>query len=105
MKKIIKGVTKGYEYTMKIVYAHFPINVSVEKNRVVIKNFCGEKTPRYADIVDNVNVEIKGQEVFVRGIDSEAIGQTCANIEQALAVRKKDLRVFQDGIYLVSRGE
>lgn len=105
LKKMINGVLKGYKYKMKIVYAHFPINVSVDGKKVVIKNFFGEKTPRYAGIFGNVKVEVKGQEISVSGSDAEEVGQTCAKIEQAVRVRKKDTRVFQDGIYLTSRGE
>merc|ERR1712216_884616 len=44
------GVTKGYEYKMKLVYAHFPINVDCQKtegskikNRVEIRNYLGQK--------------------------------------------------------------
>ena len=42
---MIKGVTKGYEYKMRLVYAHFPININIEDgNRTVaIRNFLGEK--------------------------------------------------------------
>lgn len=29
---LITGVTKGYKYKMRYVYAHFPINVNIEKN-------------------------------------------------------------------------
>lgn len=105
VKKMIKGVMDGYKYKMKVVYAHFPINVSVEGKRVVIKNFFGEKTPRYADIFGSTKVEIKGQEITVNGIDNEEVGQTCANIEKATKIRNKDSRVFQDGIYLTSYGE
>lgn len=27
---MITGVTKGYEYKMRLVYAHFPININIE---------------------------------------------------------------------------
>jgi large subunit ribosomal protein L9e len=30
---MIIGVTKGYKYKMRYVYAHFPINVNLEKNK------------------------------------------------------------------------
>lgn len=30
---MIVGVTKGYKYKMRYVYAHFPINVNIEKNK------------------------------------------------------------------------
>ncbi len=42
---MIKGVTMGYEYKMRMVYAHFPINVNLEDSErtVAIRNFLGEK--------------------------------------------------------------
>jgi large subunit ribosomal protein L9e len=30
---MIVGVTKGFKYKMRYVYAHFPINVNVEQNK------------------------------------------------------------------------
>jgi large subunit ribosomal protein L9e len=32
IQNLITGVTKGYKYKMRYVYAHFPINVNIEKN-------------------------------------------------------------------------
>ena len=32
INNLIIGVTKGFKYKMRYVYAHFPINVSIEKN-------------------------------------------------------------------------
>lgn len=32
INNMIIGVTKGYRYKMRYVYAHFPINVNLEKN-------------------------------------------------------------------------
>lgn len=29
---LIVGVTRGFKYKMRYVYAHFPINVNIEKN-------------------------------------------------------------------------
>lgn len=105
MRNMVEGVTKGYTYRLKVVYAHFPINVSVDGKRVVIKNFAGEKMPRYADIVGSTKVDAKGQDVTVTGIDLEEVSQTAANIEQRSRTRRKDIRVFQDGIYITAKGE
>ena len=39
----------------------------------------------------------------ITGIDKEQVGQTMANIEQATRVHGFDIRIFQDGIYLVDK--
>ncbi len=103
IKNMIKGVTEGFEYRMKVVYSHFPIQVKVADGEVVISNFLGERKPRFAKIVGNANVEIKKDEILISGIDKESVGQTMANIEQATRVRGFDIRIFQDGIYLVDK--
>lgn len=100
---MIKGVTEGFTYKLKVVYSHFPVTVKVQGNEVVIENFLGEKNPRRAKILPGVTVKVMGQEVIVEGIDKEAVGQTAANIEQATRITKWDRRVFQDGIYIVEK--
>ncbi len=104
IRNMIKGVTEGFVYKMKIVYSHFPMKVSVKGNEVIIENFLGEKHPRKAKIFGNVKVSVKGDEVIIEGINREEVGQTAANIEHATRVKDKDIRVFQDGIYIVSKG-
>jgi large subunit ribosomal protein L9e len=45
INNLITGVTKGYRYKMRFVYAHFPINASItaENDNIEIRNFLGEK--------------------------------------------------------------
>ena len=76
------------------------MSVSVDKNRVIIKNFLGEKTPRSAKILEGINIKVEGFDVIVTGIDLEKVGQTAANIESACRITNRDRRVFQDGIYI-----
>ena len=104
INNMIKGVTVGFEYKMKTVFSHFPIKTSVEDNKFIIHNFLGERAPRKANILVGVNVETKGEDVTVSGIDKEKVGQTVANIERATKVKKRDIRVFQDGVYRISKG-
>ena len=100
---MIQGVTDGFTYHMKIVYAHFPMTVKVTGNKVTIENFLGERHPRTAKIVGSAKVQVKGEEVTITGINKEDVGQTMANLEQATKIKGRDPRVFQDGIYLVSK--
>ncbi len=104
LKNMIRGVNEGFEYTMKTVYSHFPIKTAVENNTFIIQNFLGERAARTAKILEGVEVETKGDDVIVRGIDKEKVGQTVANIERATAVKRRDIRVFQDGVYRISKG-
>ncbi len=101
VRSLFKGVTAGFEKKLQVVFAHFPVSVEVKGKEVVIKNFLGEKMPRVADIVGSTQVKVAGQEITVSGSEADAVGQTAANIVQATKIVGKDLRVFQDGIYLV----
>jgi large subunit ribosomal protein L6 len=98
---MIKGITEGYTYKLKVIYSHFPVTVKIEGNDVQIHNFLGEKVPRIAKIVGNTKVEVKGQDIILTGSNKEDVGQTCGNIEQACRISKYDRRIFQDGIYKV----
>jgi len=102
IRNMIRGVTKGYRYNLRTVYAHFPVTVKVdEKTRALkVENFTGEKTPRSAQILDGVKVAVKGDDITVEGIDIMAVSQTAANIQNSTKIKKKDLRVFLDGIYI-----
>jgi large subunit ribosomal protein L6 len=102
---MMTGVMHEFEYRMKIIYSHFPIKVSIKEDKVVIENFLGEREPRFADIAPGVKVEAKGDTVTLRGIDIEALGMTAARIEYATKIKAKDPRVFQDGIYIIAKGE
>lgn len=48
INNMIIGVTKGFQYKMRFVYSHFPINVAITNKdaRVEIRNFLGEKVRR-----------------------------------------------------------
>lgn len=107
IRNMIKGVTTGFTFKMKVVHAHFPVTLKVvEKNRkLLIENFTGEKTPRVARIVGDAKVRTSGDEIVIQGINLEEVSQTAANIEQCTKIREKDQRVFLDGIYVFERKE
>ena len=103
VKNLINGVINGYTYRLKIVYSHFPIQISVKGNTVKIENFMGEKFPRYATIVGSAKVRVEGDDVVVEGPCKEEVGQTAANIEMATRIKEKDPRVFLDGVYIYAK--
>jgi large subunit ribosomal protein L6 len=103
-KNMCRGVSEGFEYRMKVVYSHFPIQLKLQGQRLEIANFLGEKKARYADIAEGVTAKVANDEVVLTGIDREKVGNTAANIEHATHIRNRDPRVFQDGIYMVQRG-
>jgi large subunit ribosomal protein L6 len=105
LDNMMKGVTKGFEYKLKTVFSHFPITVKQAGSEISINNFLGEKTPRKSRVLGDCKVSIKGDSITVTGMNIEDVAQTAANIELATKVKGRDRRVFQDGIYLVAKGE
>jgi len=103
VSNMVHGVTEGWEYTMEVYYAHFPMQVTVDGDEVVIENFLGEKAARRAPIRGDTDVQVDGETVRLSGSDKEAVGQTAADIEQLTKVTDKDTRVFQDGVYIVEK--
>ena len=105
IKNMLIGVTEGFTYKLKIVYAHFPMSVKVEAEEVLIENFGGERRARKIRIPSSVKVEVTGDDIIVKGIDLEEVSQSAANIQQATLIKKKDPRVFLDGIYIFEKGK
>jgi large subunit ribosomal protein L6 len=104
LNNMVKGVTDGFTYTLKALYSHFPMTLAVQGNQLIVNNYFGERVPRSANILAGVDVKVQNKtEIVVSGIDKEAVGQTAANIERSTTVKKRDRRVFQDGIYLIEK--
>jgi large subunit ribosomal protein L6 len=103
VQNMFHGVTEGWTYEMEIFYAHFPMQVNVEGDEVVIENFLGERAPRTVPIRGDTEVQVDGEELTLSGPDKEAVGQTAADIEQLTRVPDKDTRVFQDGVYITQK--
>merc|ERR1711959_699572 len=86
------GVTKGFKYRMKLVYAHFPTNVQINGK---------------GNALDGVKMERDAKnnnEILLSGNDVENVSRTCALISQSCAVKNKDIRKFLDGIYVSHKG-
>lgn len=103
IKQMIKGVTEGHIYQLKVCASHFPMSVSVSNNEFIVKNFLGETVPRVLKLKQGVAVTVEGDIVTVESPDKELSGQTAASIEQLCRITDKDRRIFQDGIYTISK--
>ncbi|MCH7850042.1 MAG: 50S ribosomal protein L6 [Nanoarchaeota archaeon] len=103
LKNMIKGVFEDFIYTLEICNVHFPMNVKVNGNKVIIKSFLGETTERTSKILDNVKVDINGSKIIVSSLNIEAAGQTAANLEKATKLTGRDRRIFQDGIFITNK--
>merc|ERR1712160_158010 len=105
---MIIGVTKGFRYKMRMVHAHFPINMNFEKGGKVveIRNFLGEKRVRVVDMLDGTvcsRTETK-DEIQLEGNNVDCVSASAALISQACTVKKKDIRKFLDGVYVSEKG-
>ncbi|KAG2171675.1 hypothetical protein INT43_008055 [Umbelopsis isabellina] len=128
---MIVGVTKGFEYKMRYVYAHFPINVIIDDDSkgVEIRNFLGQKVSFRVNMLEGVTVSNspnQKDELVLTGNDLEAVSQSgkfkeprvreatediltfiylhlAASIQQTTSVKNKDIRKFLDGIYVSER--
>ena len=108
INNMMTGVTVGFEYRLKAVYSHFPMTLKVNGSSFEIKNLFGEKVPRVSDLKwtpSEVQVKVENKsDVIVSGADREKVGQTAAIIERSCKIRHRDRRIFQDGVYIVSKG-
>lgn len=90
---------------MRLVHAHFPINVVIPKDSssITIKNFLGGKQDKFIQMQGGTKVylstDVKGELIF-DGIDNAALSQCCSKVKQVCRVGRKDERKFLDGIFV-----
>lgn len=100
---MIKGVQEEFVYKMRVCFSHFPTTVEIQGNKFIVKNFLGGAKNREMEIPKNVSVTVDGKEIEIKSTDKELAGSFAGLIEQKTRPRKKDLRVFQDGCYIISK--
>lgn len=108
VRNMITGVTETYRFKLRFAYAHFPINVTADKQTVEIRNFLGEKRVRRLVIpptmkVFRTDMAKQKDELVLEGIDLQEVSQTAAKLHQLCKVPKKDIRKFLDGIYVQTK--
>jgi len=107
IQNMITGVTKGFQYKMRLVYAHFPINAVINGNKEIeIRNFLGQKKVYRVTMLADTTIEksSKKDEIILQGNDIDAVSQSAASIQNKCKVRNKDIRKFLDGVYVSESG-
>jgi large subunit ribosomal protein L6 len=103
LKNMLRGVTEGHTYRLKICSGHFPMSVALKGDTLEVKNFIGEKVPRTLKIKQGCKVALSGQEITVEASSKELAGNQAASIELLTRRPGFDTRIFQDGIYIVEK--
>lgn len=103
IRNMIRGVQKEFVYKVKVCFSHFPMSVEASEDKLIIKNFLGGSKNREIKIPEGVSVEVDGKEIKVSSMNKEKAGSFAGIIEQRTKAKGKDLRVFQDGCYIVSK--
>ncbi len=99
---------QGFQYKMRCVHAHFPINIIIPKDgkSLDVKNFLGGKQIKHIDMLPGVtcamNPDVKDEIIF-QGFDNANLSLCCARVCQSVRVGKKDERKFLDGIFVSNK--
>ena len=104
LSNMIKGVTEGFTYKVRVITSHFPATVEVQKNTILVKNLYGRRNPIRIPYDKSVSITVQGDMVIMTGIDIEKVSQTAARLAEATRLRgrqSKDPTIFQDGLYVV----
>ncbi len=105
IKNMTKGLEQAFIFKLKIANVHFPMNVTYDKtnNSLIIKNFLGEKKDRIIQLNSDVDVKVENEDITITSHDIEKAGTSATKIEKAIKPRKKDRRIYQDGIYIIQK--
>jgi large subunit ribosomal protein L6 len=103
IRNMIRGVTEGHSYKVIAASTHFPMNVVIQDNKVVLKNYVGEKKARSLRIPEGVNAKIAGNMIEISSASIEKAGNFAGALEKLTTRPNFDNRIFQDGLYIVEK--
>merc|ERR1712166_1194772 len=83
IQNLFDGVEKKFEYRMRLVYAHFPVNATITNGGscVELRNFLGEKMVRTVKMLPGVKIEKGAQtkdELVLTGPDIDLTSRSAA---------------------------
>ncbi len=85
IRNMINGTINGYRYKMRLVHAHFPINVNIAKDgkSIEVKNFLGGKEVKKIELLPGTTVKLNPDlkdELIFEGIDNQNVSLSCAQV-------------------------
>jgi len=109
IKNMMTGVTEGFQYNMRLVYAHFPIITKIDNDDTTLElsNFLGTKITKSIRMAPGVKItrsESVKDQIELKGNDIEKVSQSAASVFSAARVKGKDIRKFLDGVYVSQKG-
>merc|ERR1712150_263795 len=100
ISNLFDGVTKGFEYRMRLVYAHFPINATITNGgkTIELRNYLGEKRVRIVNMLPGVKVDkstgsVK-DELVIKGNDIDLTSRSSALACARRRIFESSLMVF-----------
>merc|ERR1712226_415776 len=92
IQNLFDGVEKKFEYRMRLVYAHFPINANITNGgkTIEVRNFLGEKIVRTVNMLPGVIIEKSPSvkdELILTGTDIDLTSRSAALIRQSCLVK------------------
>lgn len=101
----IRGLKEKYEYLLQICSIHFPMSVKIERDKLIVKNFFGERKERVLNILPGVEIKIENDIIRVISSNKELAGKQASLIENLTKITNRDKRVFQDGIWIIKKAK
>merc|ERR1719229_2241062 len=85
IQNLFVGVTKGFRYKMKLIYAHFPINATVlnDGKSLQVLNYIGQKARRRINVGPGCKIEEPQgtkDELWIEGNDIDAVSGSASEI-------------------------
>jgi large subunit ribosomal protein L6 len=103
INNMIRGVAEPFIYKLKICSAHFPMTVKQSGKIMTVSNFLGEKKPKKIKLIEGVTVKVDGDIITVTAANKESAGTVASRLEQSTRLNNKDRRIFQDGIFMITK--
>ncbi|BBL45801.1 50S ribosomal protein L6 [Nanobdella aerobiophila] len=104
LRNDINGLVNGYRYILRSISVHFPLKIKLDKNnKLLIENYMGGRDIKEIEIPKDIKINIKENEISIEGYNIELLGNLAGLIENSVRPKEKDLRKFQDGIFIVKK--